>query len=352
MDLPTRLEIVKLYYSNNNSAKTCLRAYKTIHGLSKDPFTEMAIIKTIQRLESTYSLHDAPKTGRPSVINDDNINAIRDNLKEQSNNNNAMISSVREASRNTGLCYSTTRKIVKEQLCFKHYTPQFVQQLYEDDTEHRLEFAELFEEQLFNNIDNILWSDEAHFHLFGEVSSINGYVWATENPHVTIQKPLHSPKLTVFIGFTSRFIIPPYFFPAGETVRKENYVEMIKSHVIPHLKHKRVFRHTIFMQDGATPHTANLSLDFLKANFGDRIISRKCDWFWPPRSPDLTPCDFWFWGYLKRKVYSKKLANLSELKDAINEEVEAISVEMLHNTVYSIPHRLNKLREINGQHIP
>ncbi|GFY34964.1 hypothetical protein TNCV_155411 [Trichonephila clavipes] len=28
-----------------------------------------------------------------------------------------------------------------------------------------------------------------------------------------------------------------------------------------------------------------------------RIINKRCKFTWPPRSPDLTPVDFWQWGY-------------------------------------------------------
>jgi hypothetical protein len=34
--------------------------------------------------------------------------------------------------------------------------------------------------------------------------------------------------------------------------------------------------------------------------FGSKIISPG---LWPARSPDLTPCDFYLWDYLKNKVY-------------------------------------------------
>ncbi|GBN56792.1 hypothetical protein AVEN_23056-1 [Araneus ventricosus] len=33
---------------------------------------------------------------------------------------------------------------------------------------------------------------------------------------------------------------------------------------------------------------------------------------WAPRSPDLTPCDFSLWGYVKDKVYAPPIANNSE----------------------------------------
>ncbi|GFS74640.1 uncharacterized protein TNCV_3977851 [Trichonephila clavipes] len=59
-----------------------------------------------------------------------------------------------------------------------------------------------------------------------------------------------------------------------------------------------------FMQDGATSHTANPVKTFLIQMFReDRIVSRRCRYPCSPRSPDLTPEDFWLWRYLKSRVY-------------------------------------------------
>ena len=38
---------------------------------------------------------------------------------------------------------------------------------------------------------------------------------------------------------------------------------------------------------------------------------------WFPRSPDLSPLDFFFWGMLKERVYSMKIANLNHLRERI-----------------------------------
>ena len=43
-----------------------------------------------------------------------------------------------------------------------------------------------------------------------------------------------------------------------------------------------------FQQDGATCHTPEATLDVWRPVFEDRIISRKADVDWPPRSCDLT----------------------------------------------------------------
>ena len=50
-----------------------------------------------------------------------------------------------------------------------------------------------------------------------------------------------------------------------------------------------------FQQDGATFHTAEPTLDALRPVFEHRIISRRADVVWPPRSCDLTPLDNYLW---------------------------------------------------------
>ena len=46
-----------------------------------------------------------------------------------------------------------------------------------------------------------------------------------------------------------------------------------------------------FQQDDATCHTAEATLDVLRAVFEDRIISRRADIVWLPRSCDLILLD-------------------------------------------------------------
>ncbi|GFU87807.1 DUF4817 domain-containing protein [Trichonephila clavipes] len=65
-----------------------------------------------------------------------------------------------------------------------------------------------------------------------------------------------------------------------------------------------------FQQDGATCHTARATIDLLKDTFGDRLISRFGFVNWPPRSCELTPLDYFLWGYVKSLVYADKSQTL------------------------------------------
>ena len=59
-----------------------------------------------------------------------------------------------------------------------------------------------------------------------------------------------------------------------------------------------------FQKDGATYHTSGETIDRLREKFPGRVIFRNGDYNWPPRSCDLTPLDFFHWGYVKDKVYA------------------------------------------------
>ena len=56
-----------------------------------------------------------------------------------------------------------------------------------------------------------------------------------------------------------------------------------------------------FQQEGATCHTVEATLDVLRPDFEDRIISRRADVVWPPRNCDLTPLDCYLWRAVKYK---------------------------------------------------
>ena len=59
----------------------------------------------------------------------------------------------------------------------------------------------------------------------------------------------------------------------------------------------------VFQQDGAPPHCSNRTLEYLRQYFpGEKLISRRTDNPWPTYSPDLTPPDYFLWGYLKARV--------------------------------------------------
>ncbi|XP_046687079.1 uncharacterized protein LOC124372712 [Homalodisca vitripennis] len=127
---------------------------------------------------------------------------------------------------------------------------------------------------------------------------------------------------------------------------------MLKNFLIPEIRINRFNRHRIwFQQDGATAHTANVVINSLRRKFRGRVISRFGDIAWPPRSPDLSICDFFLWGLLKSRVYTNKPRTLYELKETIRQEIANLSPEMLGEMFDNFSTRLEECIAKNGHHL-
>jgi hypothetical protein len=99
----------------------------------------------------------------------------------------------------------------------------------------------------------------------------------------------------------------------------ERYVEMLSNFLRPQLRSLRVNMEEMwFQQDGATAHTARGSMT-IRQMFPQHVVSRFGDVPWPPRTPDLSACDFFLWGYIKSKVYVRNPRTV-DLKVSIREE--------------------------------
>ena len=84
-----------------------------------------------------------------------------------------------------------------------------------------------------------------------------------------------------------------------------------------------------FQQDGATCHTTRKNMTVLRSRFLGQMISRFGDIEWPARSPDLSPLNFFLWGYLKGTVYRENPTTLEQFKEAIQTEIRLIIPEMI-----------------------
>ena len=132
-------------------------------------------------------------------------------------------------------------------------------------------------------------SDEAHFHVSGFVNKQNFHYWSQANPQALHEKPLHSQKVTVCCAMSASGIIRLYFFEneAGNavTVNADRYVEMLQNFFTPQLARFPVNENTLFQQDGATSHTARMSMNAVNALFPNRVVSRMGISHGPPPPP-------------------------------------------------------------------
>ncbi|GFX30827.1 uncharacterized protein TNCV_657131 [Trichonephila clavipes] len=189
---------------------------------------------------------------------------------------------------------------------------QFGLAIHQNDHQARRRFVEWAQNEIAVVPDfhqRILFSDEAHFWLNGNVSKQNCRIWSEANPQVYVETPLRPEKLTDV-------------------------------------------QELWFQKDGATCHTARATIDLLKDTFGDRLISRFGPVNWPPRSCDLTPLDYFLWGYAKSLVYADKRQTLDFLEDNIRRVIADIRPQMLEKVIENWTSRLDYIRASRGSTMP
>ena len=215
--------------------------------------------------------------------------------------------------------------------------------MHEGDFERRVAFCEwaILQKHADNSNFNqtLIMSDEAHFELNGCVNKQTIRFCAEENPKETTEISLHSERVTVWCGIHEHMIIGPYFFEDenGQTVTAngQRYNDIINDFLIPKVNEMNVID-PYFQQDGANCHTTRLNMKILRQTFPGRLISRFGDVEWPPRFPDLSPLDYFLWGYLKGKVYRNKPTNITQLKAAIEKEIQSIEIYELFQKLLKI----------------
>jgi transposase len=260
--------------------------------------------------------------------------------------------SLRRAANAFSISKDSVRGILKDHDFFP-YKMQTHQQLFEEDKEDRRSFAcdELQRiQEDSEHLQNLLFSDEAHFHLHGEVNRHNCRYWTDENPGWYSEEPVHSPRVTVWAAIGKTGIIGPFFFEGNVT--GASYLQLLKNKFFPAIQRFTDPCYVRFMQDGAPAHFACAVRSWLNEKFKNRWIGRSSpNMPWPARSPDLTPMDFFLWGYIKSLVYTSSIASLDMLKARIRNAFKKVTEQMRHEAILAYCDRLQRCVDIKGGHI-
>ena len=147
-------------------------------------------------------------------------------------------------------------------------------QLEPDSYAKREQFATWFLENQLNTLNKVLWTEKAYFHLGRTAYIKNAFIWCDKNPYSCPKKSLNLPKLCLWIGFSGKIIVPPFFIKTG-IIDGENYLFMLHHHAVQYLKTYRKILSTVYQQDGAPHHIKRNVQQFLTETFtNDCVFSR------------------------------------------------------------------------------
>lgn len=259
--------------------------------------------------------------------------------------------STRRGSRLLNIAKTTIWKTLKRH----HYLPfhlQPVQHLHAEDPERRLAFCRSFLNLVAEDphfCSKVLWTDESYFTRRGVVNFHNMHQWAINNPHAIRPRNFQVEfGVNVWMGVVGDFVLGPIILP--NRLNGQSFLQFLNNELLDAMDdiplHLR--REIYFQLDGCPAHYFRGVRNWLNTNYPNRWIGRGGPMAWPPRSPDITPLDFFVWGYIKSQVYATPVASREDLIQRIENVSRTITQDHLSNMRQSITRRCQLCIAQNG----
>ena len=288
--------------------------------------------KTFLRIETRLRENG---TFKPNFINNCNVRSVRtpeleeDILEYVEENTTA---STMDMARHFFTSKTTVWRALHEQQLYPYHCCE-VQEVRPADYPLRLQYCQIMQHKIQIDeqfLEKVLFTDESTFSKDGIINLRNLHRWAEENPRFKkTSKSQWRFSLNVWAGIVGDVIIGPVFLPSrldGQTYRR--HLEELDDFLDDVPLNTR--RSMWYMHDGAPAHSTQVVQQFLRERFPGRWIGRgvEAPISWPPRSPDLTPLDFYLWGRVKSLVYSVQITSVDQLRLRIVDSFDQLRTEI------------------------
>ena len=268
--------------------------------------TDAPSYTTVKRLAQSYregkqEIEDAPRPGRPIVsTTTENIDLVRSII-----NDDPYITYDR-LEEETDLSRFTLHTIIHDHLGLRKITSRWVP--HKLTIKNRQDRVRICKENL-NKFESGAWrlydvvtGDESwfyHYHV-GRKQSNKSWLEKGESPRTLVRQGRFSPKTMVCLFFKTTGVVLVSYLESGKTINHETYIDYCLDPLIKELYKIRPIdgvKNIKLHHDNARPHVHQAVKSYLKDNSLHTIDH-------PPYSPDLAPCDFWLFDYIKQRLGS------------------------------------------------
>lgn len=283
--------------------------------------------KVIDKYKKFHKLENRPKCGRPKKLNEAQIRSIVRNVKKNPVESAVKISKEMSELSGTDVSDSTIRRALNANGIHGR-VPRKKPLISKTNQKRRLDFANKYKNKDISFWNNIIFSDESKFEIFGKRKPAK--IWRTKNSEFAEQNLISTVKHG---GGNLVFI--------ETTMNKMEYLKILKENLKSSVEKLRLDRCWIFQQDNDPKHTSKIVKEWLLYHTPKQLDH-------PPQSPDLNPIEH-LWEHLDRKIRMKEIRSKDSLKSVIMEEWNKISREVTENLVNSMPRRLQAVIQAKGK---
>ena len=161
-----------------------------------------------------------------------------------------------------------------------------------------------------------------------------------------IPKKFPKKKFLIFVSFTMRGLLSVYVVPNNNKINSEIFSNDILDDMIEELyktRPSKFIRDFILHFDNASTHTSKKTKEKIKT-MKLRILEH------PSYSPDLAPCDFFLFGYLKETLRGIEINDEKECYEIVVEKLNQISKEVYKKVFLEWIKRLKWVISNNGDY--
>ncbi len=297
---------------------------------------------------------DLPRTGRPSV-REKKVQQVAASIGEDRHK------TIPQISREVELSQTSVQRILTKDLKLTKIAAKFVPHMLNDrQRAHRARICRQNLESVRTEkyfLEKIITGDECWVSLYENQTKIESCEWVYRgDPHIRPIKALRSPSprkvmLILFCDFSGPLLI--HFVPKKETVDSDCYISVLKL-LKDRIRHKRpgmwaggadgqTDRDFYLHHDNASPHVSAPTLGFI-GNSNIRLLPH------PQYSPDLAPCDFFIFPYMKKQLRGRRFPNLESLKAEVTQILKSMNSNLFEMAIRNLAVRWKKCEAVEGHY--
>lgn len=350
------LNMVLCYGIAEGNGAQALREYGRRYPNAHQPRDPRTILRAVYRVRENRPIMPIPENmnnGIRPATEEAILNVVRQNPRL------GVRTAARVLRRRAGhrarhnVSFVTVHKVLKRNR-LRPYKFSKVQALRPGDGEKRIAYCRWLLEKAEEDaefVHKVIFTDESTFTNNGMWNRRNAHWWSEDNPHQMQETGFQDRwKFNVWAGIIGNEILGPVFLPPR--MDGPAYLDFLNGFITDYLDNLPIARQVQlwYQHDGAPPHRTIAAKARLNVLFDQKwigFVSRRDNIHnnvngprhWPPRSPDLTPLDFFLWGYLKDRVFDRPSMNAENMRQKIVEVFDELKRRSAREGILELVHR-------------
>ncbi len=263
---------------------------------------------------------------------------------------------IAEISQETGVNPASVQRILKKDLRMTKLSAKFVpHHLTAEQRKMRKELAEINLRTVRHSedfLDRIVTGDETWVPLYDPETKQASSKWHPKGSMrpTKVVKSRSQKKTMLILFYDQRGVVHLEFLPQGETVDTDFYLEVLRR-LKENVRCRRPelwaripgsdTRRMLLYHDNASCHTANRTIALLGESDIDMVPH-------PPYSPDLAPCDFWAFPYMKNHLRGHKFQSIADVQTAVHRVFRETDPKLFRESLQDLPSRWMKCSMSDG----